>query len=430
MVTPHFPPDSSAASHRVRLLAPYCAAHGWQPTVLTLDPRDYDGSVEPGLTALVPASLPVVRARAWKRSWTRPLGFGDLGLRALVNLRRVAGRLMTTERFDVVFITVYPVYPALLGPALKRRFGVRFVLDYQDPWVGSWGLTVGGGTNGTPDLRSRLSRHAGEWLEPMAVRAADAITAVSRGTYEGIVSRLPEAGRLVLEELPLGWDQTDVARLPRARGAVPFHESDGFTNLVYVGTLLPNGIETLRALLQSVARVRAVDPDGFARLRLWFFGTSNQFDPHAAARVLPLARSYGVDACVTEQTPRIPYAAALAVLREAHGVLLLGSTEPHYTASKLYPALLADRPILALFHEASSVVDVLGRVGGSTAVRLVTYGAAGPAAGERIECVTRHLLAMLRQPPVAAGFDLSPVADVSAPALARRLCSVMDRVCA
>ena len=31
MVSPHFPPDSSAASHRVRLLAPYLGEHGWEP---------------------------------------------------------------------------------------------------------------------------------------------------------------------------------------------------------------------------------------------------------------------------------------------------------------------------------------------------------------------------------------------------------------
>ena len=59
--------------------------------------------------------------------------------------------LMTHERFDALFITIYPTYPALLGPLLKRRFGVPFVLDVQDPWVGSWGSTVGPGANDAPD---------------------------------------------------------------------------------------------------------------------------------------------------------------------------------------------------------------------------------------------------------------------------------------
>jgi len=38
MVSPHFPPDSSAASHRVRLLAPHLERVGWEPTIVTIDP--------------------------------------------------------------------------------------------------------------------------------------------------------------------------------------------------------------------------------------------------------------------------------------------------------------------------------------------------------------------------------------------------------
>jgi len=63
-VTPHFPPDGSAATHRVRLLAPHMAAHGWEPTVLTVDSRDYEGRLDAALAASVPADL---RNRASRR---------------------------------------------------------------------------------------------------------------------------------------------------------------------------------------------------------------------------------------------------------------------------------------------------------------------------------------------------------------------------
>ena len=58
-------------------------------------------------------------------------------------VRRPSADLLEHERFDALFITIYPVYPALLGPLLKKRFRVPLVLDYQDPWVGEWGRTVG-----------------------------------------------------------------------------------------------------------------------------------------------------------------------------------------------------------------------------------------------------------------------------------------------
>ena len=44
LISPHFPPDSSAATHRVRVLAPYLEEFGWRPTVLTLEPSAFASS--------------------------------------------------------------------------------------------------------------------------------------------------------------------------------------------------------------------------------------------------------------------------------------------------------------------------------------------------------------------------------------------------
>ena len=78
-ISPHFPPDSTAATHRLRILAPHLAAHGWEPTILTVDPRDYEGRLDPALARSVPPAVRVVRARAWSPAVSRCFGFGDLG---------------------------------------------------------------------------------------------------------------------------------------------------------------------------------------------------------------------------------------------------------------------------------------------------------------------------------------------------------------
>src|SRR5204863_2194683 len=124
------------------------------PTVISIDPQDYEGRIDPELCELVPHDLDVIRCRALPVRWTRRIGVGDLGLRAFYGLYRTATRLLRRKRFDALFITIFPSYPALLGPILKRKFDVPFVLDYQDPWVGAWGDTVGGGLNGKPDFKS------------------------------------------------------------------------------------------------------------------------------------------------------------------------------------------------------------------------------------------------------------------------------------
>ena len=373
--------------------------------------------------------LQIVRAPAWRSDVTRWVGLGDLGLRAFTGLRHACRELLARERFDALFITIYPVYPALLGPALKAEFGVPFILDYQDPWVGAWGHSVGGGQNGRPDWKSRAARTLGTWLEPRAVGAADALVAVSQGTLDGIVERLPAAARLPQGVIPLGFEPDDFASLhgrsPYASGIDP---SDGLVHLCYVGTLLPKGVDTLRLLLRGLERARADDPAS-GRLRLHFFGTSNQSAPDAF-RVLPVARECGVADAVTEAPGRLDYLEALSVLTRASGILLLGTSERHYTASKLYPALLAARPILALFHEASSVVSILRTTASEPSVRVITYGD-GPPARARIADVACHLQAL------AANCDYDPAdvaldraADVSARSLARQLAAVFDRVAA
>jgi glycosyltransferase involved in cell wall biosynthesis len=429
MVSPHFPPDSSAASHRVRLLAPHLPAAGWSPTVLTVQPSAYEGRLDARLAALVPPSVRVERAEAWPAAITRRAGLGDLGLRAFTGLHRACRSLLARERFDALFITIYPTYPALLGPLLKRRFSIPFVLDYQDPWVGAWGRSVGGGGGGGPDWKSRGSRQIGAWLEPRVLAAASGLVAVSQGTIDGIVERIPSAASVPHDVIPLGFDAADFAHLDaRAGGAAAFDPRDGLVHLCYVGTLLPTGIETLRLLLRGLDRARREDPNA-SRLRLHFVGTSNQSES-TVHRVRPIAQECGVADVVSETPGRVDYLDALAMLTQASGILLLGSSEPHYTASKLYPALIAKRPLLALFHEASSVVSILRTIGCEPTVRIATYGGT-PSAADVIAAVACHFRRVSADPTYhASDVSLDKLAEFSAAALARRLGALLDRVAA
>jgi hypothetical protein len=435
MVSPHFPPDTTAGTHRVRLLAPHLAAHGWQPTVLTVDPRDYEGRLDPELAELVPPTLRVLRCRALSPASTRLFGVGDLGLRAYFGLRQAARWLLAHERFDALFITLYPAWPALLGAGLVRRFGVPFVLDYQDPWVGAWGQSVGGGPGGRPDLKSRVSRWLAQRLEPRAVRAASALTAVSARTYEEIFERHPELrdrfGDGQLAAIPIGGEEADfetVRSHHQPNGW--FDAQDGDCHLCYVGTLLPLGFETLRAVLAAVRLLRDRRPALYARLRLHFFGTSNQTTATAEERVLPVARELGVADRVSEHAPRVPYLDALRILTQATAVLLMGSSQQHYTASKLYPAILARRPLLAVYHAESSVTELLARAGRAPTVRSVSYTSEEPA-GSRVEEIHRQLVLLIEKPLYRAeDLHTSDLDRFSASSLAGRLAAVLSAVTA
>jgi glycosyltransferase involved in cell wall biosynthesis len=429
MITPHFPPDSGAATHRVRLLAPYLREFGWVPTVLTVEESASEGRRDSDLEAMVPKDLRIVRAPAWSASWTRKLGIGDLGLRAFTGLRREASRLLSTEKFDALFITIFPSYPALLGPMLKARFHVPFVMDYQDPWVSAWGNEVGGGKDGSVDLRSRVTRMAAFRLEPIAVRAADAVTAVSSGTYEMIRKRIPELNQIPCVAIPLGGDAADFAYLRRSqRPNQWFDRNDGNFHICYIGTLLPLGFETLRAVFRGLAMLRESAPQAYDRIRIHFFGTSNQTAGNPPRRVMPVAREFGVESRVTERALRVDYLDALNVHVEASAILLMGSTERHYTASKLYPALLSGRPLLAVFHAESSVAEIVRRVTAPPHAHQITYSEADPAENHAAEISVA--LQSLVENPSAAQIDWtqSELEKFSARSLAGELAHVFDLV--
>ena len=102
---------------------------------------------------------------------------------------------------------------------------------------------------------------------------------------------------------------------------------------------------------------------------------------------------------VVEVPQRVRYLEALDILKSSHGLLLLGSDEPHYTASKVYVSLLSGRPSLGIFHEQSSACRIMEECGGSLLVRF--REGMSPAALERpvAESITKLVEAPYTVPP-------------------------------
>ena len=426
MISPHFPPDSTAGAHRVRVIAPHLSQFGWQPTVLAVDPQPADGALDEELAASVPADLDVVRCRAWSSAWTRAVGVGDLGLRTLGPMWRQARSLMRDRRIDAVYVTTYPIYPAILGPWLKREYRVPFVLDLQDPWVGAWGLTVGAGPGGAPEMRSRISRSIAARLERYVMPRADALTGVSSTLLDELAARYPVLKAKARVTLPIGNDPADAAWARAHETRAPWMPvRDGALNLCYTGTLLPLGVDTVRALLQAVRRIRDESPSLASRLRLHFVGTSNQAREGGAARVLPIAAGAGVADLVREHPARVPYMDALRAQMQSSAVLLLGTTEARYTASKLHTALASGRPLLAVFHEASDVARALAPIVSRPGDSIITYDDRVPVL-QRVDDIRSVLHAWLQSAPPDPRPQDPGTAPPCARELARRLAGVFD----
>ncbi len=309
----------------------------------------------------------MVKTGAWPAALTRLAGIGDIGLRAYAHLGGALAETIRSRDVDVVLITGSPFYPMLLARMVKRRFGLPVVLDFQDPWVSAWGGTLPAFSKGG------LSHVLATRLEPIAVRHADFITSVSERQNDDLVARHPGFDRARMAALPIGGDPEDYDALrahPCTGGEGVL--AAGAVNFSYVGTALPRAEPLLSQLFAALSILRGEQPQLAARLRFNFVGTSNQPNGFDDFRVRPLAEVHGVADLVAEVPQRVPYLDALGLLAKSDAILLIGSDEPHYTASKIYPALLAGRPSLGLFHRASSAFDILVRSGGAKVLGFAT----------------------------------------------------------
>ena len=361
LVSPQFPPSPLAAAHRARHLAKHLPAFGWHPIVLRVDERHYTERLDPQLARLVPNDVEQIRVKALPAALMRPLGIGDIGLRAYPYLSRALDRIAAKRHPQVVLFTGFPFYPFLLAPRLKRR-GIPVVLDFQDPWVSAYGAARPRWS------KEGLAHRLAVRLEPKALVAADFVTGVSEVQNAEMAARYRWLNPARMTAIPIGGDPDDFVAAEALLPAQPTTGETRFINLNYVGAFWARAEPALRALFRAAATLKQNEPGLAQRLRLNFYGTWSQAAGVALPQVAPLAKAEGAGDMVREFPERLPFPEALSVIARSDGLLLIGSDEPHYTASKIYPALMSGRPFLSLFHVASSAHAVLAAAGGGIAL--------------------------------------------------------------
>lgn len=367
IVSPHFPPSSSADMQRVRMLLPFLARNGWQAEVLAVSPEQVAAPIDPWLVDGLPPDVTVHRVKALGRRFARLPGLGTLGMRAFPALADAGDRLLARGNFDLVYFstTVFEVH--LLGPRWQRKYGVPFVMDYQDLWVSDYyhehPTVVPPGGRWKYALASALHR----WMEPRVLRRCAGITSVSPDYPLQLARRYPWLPTMPSLVQGFPGAPRDLERLPSQDADKPLFElGDGLRHWVYVGR---GGADMGKALRAVFRALRDHTTQAFRQsLRLHFIGTSYAAAGTGANTIAPIAAEYGLEQLVHESPDRIGYARTLACLRAADALIVPGSDDPAYTASKIYPYLLAGRPLLAVFHVRSTVVDLMARVGGGFCV--------------------------------------------------------------
>jgi len=342
IIYPHWPPSNLAGVHRARLTANALVKLGHDISVLTVDEAFYEEKPDSDLAKTVHAKITVYKTQAKKVS--KPRLFGDIGLRAYKLLKVQALELLKFQNFDFVWIPIPSFYTALLGPYLKRKTGVAYGIDYIDPWLRD--------ISGRANLRAKLSNVVAKFLEPKALKTVDIVSGVAEGYYMPALKRTFKKGNYpVTVAFPYGYDADDYKHTVKTN--LPWDRSE--QAIVYAGAFLPNSGVFLEALCKVLQpNLETIERQ---KIKFYFLGTGNY--PHKG--VTAYANEFGLNTIIKEIPERRPYLDILNCLKSASGILVLGSTEAHYTASKVFQALLAERPILSVFHTESSAAELLSQ---------------------------------------------------------------------
>jgi glycosyltransferase involved in cell wall biosynthesis len=273
ILTYYWPPAGGIAVQRFLKFAKYLAQYGWEPIIITVKNGSYP-FYDQSLLKEVPSNVRVYRTKTLEpfEIYNRMRGEkGKTVAQAVVGPQpnkslfqrfaeyiranyfipdarkgwrpyaiKQAEEILGKEKIDAIITTGPPHSTHLAGLALKRKYGLKWIADFRDPWTGIFY------NNFLP--RTSASREKDKRLEQEVLSEADATVVISTGMKEKFVGKAKK-----LEVIYNSYD--DEKFLKATWPTVP---EKGFL-FTYTGNLLT--AQNVPALWQALAEIKTNRPD-------------------------------------------------------------------------------------------------------------------------------------------------------------------------
>jgi glycosyltransferase involved in cell wall biosynthesis len=386
----YFPPWGGAGVQRTLKYVKYLPQFGWQPQVITAQPRALTVSdstliqdLPAGLSVyatpirMLPKALPW-RVRSWLARWVlvsdQQAGWAPFA-------QRQAEALIQRRQVQAIYTTSAPYTAHLVGLRLKQRFGLPWIADFRDPWVGNVTLNPP-----TAWHRMRIQR----W-ERQVITAADRITAVSEPMTDAFRAAYPMVNPKHFLTVPNGYDPDDFVQVD------PLGRKPDRLGIVYSGSFY--GQRSSQPFLQALNNVLMQGNIPRSAIQVRLVGNVGQ-------STMDLVRTMGL-ADVVEIIGYVAHRQSVGYVLGADVLLLIiapGPGSEGVLTGKIFEYLAARRPILALTPP-------------SAAADLIRESRSGVVVDpENVAAISDQLVALLRQwqlgtlvcdsdPAVVARFD-------------------------
>ena len=359
LVTYYFPPLGGGGVQRPLQWVRELPAHGWLPTVLTVESGYWSSRDEAGL-ARIPPEIEVVRTPFLSAVTIRERMRGGGGAATLAPatapersaLRRAvvdavkplwqtpdeflgwypyavrAGRkLLAAQRFDAILSTAPPFTTHLIGRALRKSSGLPWVTDFRDAWTRM------------PEYphTNRIQLAIERAMERRVLTAADRILTTTEPTARDFAEILPSVAEKS-HVIPNGYDPA----LFDFSAPSPYERGEKL-RLLFTGTQLYG--QHVARFLQSLASWCGNDAEKRDAVRLVYAGPES----NAVRRAATASRSSNL----LEDMGYLTNTELAEVQMRADVLLLIGYdriSNEKILPGKIFEYLGARRPILCLSH--------------------------------------------------------------------------------
>lgn len=419
IISPQFAPVNSADSHRVRQMLPYLEANGWDAEIVSvIVDRLEKPNIDNQLLKTIPANTVVHNVSAFDYKWTRKIGLGSLSIRSFYHFYKFLNKTLKNKNIDLIFFSTTSFHLLALGPIMKRKFKIPYILDIQDPWRSDFYLNKP--KNERPP-KFLLNYYIDKYLEAFSLPNADGIISVSKDYIKTFELRYPS---LTENLIVVPFSATTYDYLPNKKKSLSLNNSKAKTNIVYVGRGGHDLGFSISCFFKAIKKMELLNDENPNRFEISFIGTSYAPKGEGIQTIKPLAKEIGLQSNVIEQTDRVAYFEAISIIQQADILFIPGSTDPAYTASKIYPYILSNKPIIACFHENSGVVEILGNC---SKANIVTFNSS-PNKDEIVTKIFRELVNIIQNLNSRDwSHNESAMVKYMAPEMTNKICSIFDK---
>lgn len=369
IISPYFPPSNAADMQRIRMSLPYFKELGWQAEVVTVAIEHSDMVKDPLLIQSLPKDLVVHIVKALPKKLTSKFGLGSIAIRSLAFYKKKVDQVLKNKKYDLIYFSTTQFPVCILGAYWKRRFNIPYVIDMQDPWHTEY-----------YQKRPKQERPPKYWfsyrlnklLEPIAMRQCDGLISVSQTYIDDLKKHYPNLIDKPSSVITFGTFKNDLEIVDKNLHNIPaaFTMEEQLFHIVYIGVLGSFMKKSLKLIFSCFRKALKDNYEFYSLFRFHFVGTSYAPAGSGKKTALPVAQEEGVNNFVDEQTDRVSFYSGLASLEAADGLLVPGTDDAGYTASKLYPYIMAQKPLLGVFHQQSNAIGILKKCNAGQTITL------------------------------------------------------------